>query len=76
MYIYNILDRYSVQFYKGSPALARNYFLNTSNEEYAGYIAAYRALMEETVTALAGGRSPNTTHIDELIAFETKFALQ
>ncbi|XP_064094296.1 neprilysin-1-like [Macrobrachium nipponense] len=66
---------YTLQFYKGSPALARNYYLNTSNEEYAGYLSAYRALMEETVTSLAGGQSPNTSHIDELIAFETKFAM-
>nr|XP_053632515.1 neprilysin-1-like [Cherax quadricarinatus]XP_053632516.1 neprilysin-1-like [Cherax quadricarinatus] len=66
---------YTLQFYKGSPALARNYFLNTSNEEYAGYMAAYRALMEETAVALSPDQSINVSHVDELIAFETKFAL-
>lgn len=65
---------YTLQFYKGTPALARNYYLNTSNEEYAGYLSAYRALMEETALALSPEQGLNTSHIDELIAFETKFA--
>ena len=63
-----------LQFFKGSPALGRNYYLNTSSEEYTGYIAAYRALLKETVTALSGEAPVNTTHIDDLIAFEVRFA--
>ncbi|XP_050703430.1 neprilysin-1-like isoform X1 [Eriocheir sinensis] len=66
---------YTLQFYKGSPALARNYYLNTTNEEYSGYLAAYRALLEETALALSPEQGLNTSHIDELIAFETKFAM-
>ncbi|XP_071545474.1 membrane metallo-endopeptidase-like 1 [Panulirus ornatus] len=66
---------YTLQFYKGSPALSRNYFLNTSNEEYASYMSAYTALMEETAMALSPDKSLNTSYVEELIAFETKFAL-
>ncbi|XP_042888704.1 neprilysin-1-like [Penaeus japonicus] len=66
---------YTLQFLQKSPAVARNYYLNTSNEEYARYLAAYRVLMEETVTALSQGQPLNTSHIDDLIAFETKFAV-
>ncbi|XP_063853940.1 neprilysin-1-like isoform X2 [Scylla paramamosain] len=66
---------YTLQFYKGTPALARNYYLNTSNDEYAGYISAYRALLEETSVLLSHEGILNHTHIDELIAFETKFAM-
>ncbi|CAL4093125.1 unnamed protein product, partial [Meganyctiphanes norvegica] len=66
---------YTLHFYKGSPALARNYYLNQSNEEYTRYMMAYRVLLKEAVSALAGqGGVVNETHIDEVIEFETLFA--
>lgn len=65
----------SHQFYKGTPALARHYYLNSSNEEYAKYLQSYRALLSETLIALMPGNSkPNETQIDALIDFETRFA--
>ncbi|KAF2361217.1 Peptidase M13 N-terminal domain [Trinorchestia longiramus] len=66
---------YSLQFYKGSPALSRSYFLNSSNEEYRSYMKTYRALLSETLVALLpGDNKPNETHIDDLLEFETRFA--
>lgn len=66
---------HTAQFYKGSPALSRSYYLNSSNEEYVKYMKTYRALLSESLAALMPGDArPNETHIDELIAFETQFA--
>ena len=64
-----------IQFYKGSPALAQSYYLNSSNEEYAKFMKMYRALLSETVMALLPSTNkPNDSDIVSLILFETKFA--
>ncbi|XP_076039212.1 endothelin-converting enzyme 2-like [Oratosquilla oratoria] len=65
---------YTLQVYKGSPALSRSYYLNTTSEEHIGYMAAYRALIEQTLKQLSPRAEVNTSHIDELIHFETRFA--
>lgn len=47
---------------------------NETAERHSRYLRSYRNLMEETVLLLSGGRREPLQELDDMLAFEARFA--
>ncbi|EFX90023.1 hypothetical protein DAPPUDRAFT_309747 [Daphnia pulex] len=70
-------SQYILQFYKGEPLMEKDWYDVSKNETVARHsrcLRSYRNLMEETILLLSGGRREPLDELDDMLAFEARFA--
>lgn len=63
-----------LQFFRGEPAMAKSFFLNTTNPDYLKYFRSYKRLLLESILILSQGSPTVSSDVEDILAFETKFA--
>ncbi|XP_046407167.1 neprilysin-1-like isoform X2 [Ischnura elegans] len=67
-------SQYTLQFYKGQPAIETAYYLNASHPDYVRYLRSYRRLLREAVLLLTQGNQDSLHDSEEMLQFEAQFA--
>ncbi|XP_057372654.1 membrane metallo-endopeptidase-like 1 isoform X1 [Daphnia carinata] len=70
-------SQYILQFFKGEPLMEKDWYDVSRNETAARHLRclrSYRNLMEETILLLSGGRREPLDELDDMLAFEARFA--